>query len=89
MIEGKIPNGTRVKMKDLSKLYRQRIPVPYGINADMRYMSNLTGVVTSNGNGKNYSIAFDDGTTSGLWSISREMFDVVSPFKSFNDLMKK
>lgn len=90
MREEKIPNGTRVKMKDLSDMYRKGIPVPYGINADMRYMSNLLGTITtSDDSGKNYSISFDNGRRSGLWSISQEMFDVIVPFKSFSDLMEK
>lgn len=90
MIEGKIPNGTRVKMKNLKELYRRRIPVRYGINSGMLCMSCLLGTITaSDESGENYSVKFDNGRTSSIWSISQEMFDVIVPFKSFSDLMEK
>ena len=97
MIERKIPNGTRVKMKNLKELYRRRMPVRYGISSDMFCMSCLLGTITAsdesesgeNYSVENYSVKFDNGRTSSTWSISKDMFDVIVPFKSFNDLMKK
>ena len=92
MIERKIPNGTRVKMKNLKELYRRRMPVRYGISSDMFCMSCLLGTITASNeseSGENYSVKFDNGRTSSTWSISKDMFDVIVPFKSFNDLMKK
>ena len=92
MIERKIPNGTRVKMKNLEELYRRCISVRYGISSDMFCMSCLLGTITASNeseSGENYSVKFDNGRTSSTWSISKDMFDVIVPFKSFNDLMKK
>lgn len=91
MIEGKIPNGTRVKMKNLKELYQRCIPVRYGISSDMLCMSCLLGTIIASHeseSGENYSVKFDNGRTSSIWSISEDMFDVIVPFKSFNDLMK-